>query len=386
MTISEVTTTGAEVLERVRLLGPDITERAPEIEAGRRVPPALVDQLREAGCFRLIRPTSHGGVGASLPEAMRVFETLARADGSTGWTVMIGAGSWLDLANLHRATFDALYLDHPDAITAGVFSPSGSATPVDGGYEVTGRWGFASGCEHADVLFGNCMEGVVDGVPQLRIAVFSPEQVVIEDTWTVSGLSGSGSHHFHADRAFVPADRTCSPLAHEPCLDDPIVRLPPPPTLGLVLGSVALGIARGAVDDILALAGEKVPLLSPTTLAGNAVFHLDLANADTELQAIRALLYDGAEELWTAAVEGEPLSMETRARMRAAGVWSAEHAATVVASVYRAGGGTSLYATSPLQRRLRDINALAQHFLVRRDTLVTAGAILAGQDVEVMVF
>ena len=145
-----------------------------------------------------------------------MFEALARADASVGWTVMIGGTSWIDLVGLPRATFDKLFASRPNVIFAGVFSPSGSITPVQDGYRVTGRWCFASGCEHADWLFANNVERIDDGVPRLRIAVFSPDQVGIEDTWNVSGLSGTGSHHFHVDALFVPSHRTLVPLVDEP--------------------------------------------------------------------------------------------------------------------------------------------------------------------------
>jgi alkylation response protein AidB-like acyl-CoA dehydrogenase len=317
---------------------------------------------------------------------MRVLESLARADGSVAWTVMIGAGSWIDLAHLPRGTFDALYANNPDAITAGVFNPTGSIAPIDDGYQVTGRWSFASGCQHADVLFGNAIEGVVDGMPQIRGAVFAPADVAIEDTWSVSGLCGTGSHHFHVDDAVVPAERTYTPMSGEPCVDALIVHLPPPAVFSLVMASVALGIAQGALDDITVLASDKVPLLSPVALGGNPLFQFELATADTELRAARSLLYEEAGRIWAAAATGDPPTMERRAQVRASAVWTVERATSVVTAAYRAGGGTSLYADCPLQRRLRDIHALAQHFIVRRDTLVTAGAILAGQDVQLMVF
>jgi alkylation response protein AidB-like acyl-CoA dehydrogenase len=374
------------VLRAVRELMPAISDRAAEIERARRVPADLLDDLRRAGCFRLLRPATHGGLEARLPDAMRALESLACADASVAWTVMIGAGSWIDLAHLPRATFDELYATNPDAITAGVFNPTGSITPEDGGYRVAGRWSFASGCEHADILFANCFEGIVDGAPQLRGAVFSPSDVEIEDTWWVSGLCGTGSHHFHVDGAFVPADRTFTILSGEPCIDTPIVHLPPPPVIALVTASVALGIAQGALDDITALAAGKMPLLSPSTLGGNPLFQADLATADTDVRAARSLLYDDADALWATAAAGDPLTMQQRAQVRATAVWTVERATSAVSAAYRAGGGTSLYSDCPLQRRLRDIHALAQHFIVRRDTLVTAGAVLAGQDVQVMVF
>jgi alkylation response protein AidB-like acyl-CoA dehydrogenase len=385
MTITSDPMTAQTVLDAVRHLAPSILDRAGETEAGRRVPADLLDRLRAAGCFRLVRPASHGGLEASISDAMRALESLARADASVAWTVMIGAGSWIDLAHLPRATFDELYATRPDAITAGVFNPTGSITPANGGYHVAGRWSFASGCEHADVLFGNCVEGVVDGMPQIRGAVFAPDDVAIEDTWSVSGLCGTGSHHFHVD-AVVPADRTFTPMAGEPCIDATIVHLPAPAVFSLVIAGVALGIAQGALDDITLLAADKVPLLAPTPLGGNPLFQFELANADTDVRAARSLLYAEASRLWEAAGTGDPLTMEHRAQVRATGVWTVERAASVVAAAYRAGGGSALYSSCPLQRRLRDIHALTQHFIVRRDTLVTAGAILAGQDVQPMVF
>jgi alkylation response protein AidB-like acyl-CoA dehydrogenase len=384
-TVDATTTTPRDVLDAADRLAPSIAARAGEIEAGRRVPRHLLDELIAAGVFRVLRPASHGGAGADLPGAMRVYEALARADASVGWIAMIGSGSWLDLAPLPRAAFDELF-SGPDVMTAGAFSPSGSIAADGGGYRVTGRWGFASGCEHADWIYGNCVEAVVDGVPRLRIAVFSPDQVAIEDTWTVSGLCGTGSHHFRAESVAVPAERTLDPMADEPCLDAPIVRVPPPALFALAVASVAIGSAQGALDDIVAVAADKVPLLDRRPLAANPTFQLGLAAADTELRAARALLYETAEAAWEVAERAAELTLQERARIRAAAAWATERAADVVRAAHRAGGGGAIYAASPLQRRLRDIDALSQHFLVRRDTLTTAGAILAGQDVDLMVF
>ncbi|MEQ9094253.1 MAG: acyl-CoA dehydrogenase family protein, partial [Miltoncostaeaceae bacterium] len=200
-------TTPRGVLDAARSLAPAIAARAGEVEARRRVPPDLLDDLVGAGVFRILRPTTHGGAEADLAGAMRLFESLARADASVAWTVMIGSGSWRDLVSLPRDTFDEI-LCSPDVITAGAFAPSGRSVAAEGGHLVSGRWAFASGCEHADWIYGTCVEGVADGVPQLRTAVFAPDQVEIEDTWAVSGLCGTGSHHFRADSVVVSPDRT----------------------------------------------------------------------------------------------------------------------------------------------------------------------------------
>ena len=384
---------GTPVLDAVRELAPSIAGRAREIEDARRLPRDLLDDLSAAGCFRMLRPTSHGGLGFDLASGMQVFEELGRADASVGWTVAIGSASWCDLVDLPRSTFDAILGADPDAVVAGAVNPTGLAVPVDGGYRVRGRWAFASGCEHADWLFANCIEGDAagaaegpagDGPPPMRLAVLTPAEVEIEDTWSVSGLRGTGSHHFRVDDVVVPAERTYPVLTGEPCIDAPMARIPLPSPYTLFLASEAVGIAQGALDDILALATTKVPLFAGTALAANPHFQHQLATADTRLRAARALVYRDAADTWRTATAGEELTPEARARIRADGVWAASTAAQVVDAAYTAGGGSALYDTSPLQRRLRDIHALTQHFLVRSDALTTVGAVLAGQDADTM--
>lgn len=364
-----------------------IAARATEIENARRLPTDLLDRLVAAGCFRLLLPASHGGVGADLPSAMHIFEGLARADPSTGWTVVIGNGAWVDAALLPRATFDALYADGPDAILAGAFNPTGTATAVAGGYRVTGRWAFASGCQHAAWLWGNCIEDVgrADGAPAMRLALFDPEEVTIEDSWYVSGLRGTGSHHFHADDVFVPTERT-GPMDGTPCLDAPIVRIPAPALFAFDIAAVALGTAQGALDDMLAMADRKVPLLDTEPLAANPLFHVRLAEADTTLRAARALLYQNAQRAWDTASNDLAFVPRRRAQLRAAATWATARAAEVVDAAYQAGGGGALYSHNSLQRRLRDMRAITQHFVVKPDSMRTVGAIMAGQEVDLTVF
>lgn len=372
-------------LDAARALAPKIAARAAQIEAARRLPFDLIEDLTQAGCFRMLLPRSHGGGGVDLVGAMRVCEELSRADASVGWTVMIGAGAWRDLASLPRATFDALYAGGPDAFVGGAFNPSGAAVPVEGGYRVSGRWAFASGCQHCHWLYANCIEEH-GGVPRIRTVLFSPAEIEIEDTWSVSGLCGTGSHHFRADNVLVPAARTFLTLSDPPCLDEPLVRIPPPPLYAFGIASVAVGIAEGSLEDILALAANKVPLLAHTSLAANPLFQHQLGAADAKLRAARALLYADAASVWATAVARAVFTPHQRARIRSTATWAAATAASVVDAAYTAGGGSSLYSDHPLQRRFRDIHALTQHFLVKLDTLTTAGAVLAGAEVDLTVF
>jgi alkylation response protein AidB-like acyl-CoA dehydrogenase len=370
----------ADIFATVRSLTPAIAARSEEIEHARRLPPDLVGQLRDAGCFRMLVPRRAGGAEAELPDHYAMIRELARADGSVGWTVMIGSSAPVILGLLPAETFAAIYADSPDVVLAGAFKPTGVATPVDDGFHVTGRWAFASGCQHADWFIGHCM--VDDGrSPPLRMMVLPPDDVEIVDTWTVSGLCGTGSHDFTVDGVFVPDGRTFS-VFEDGGLDGPIGRIPELVFSSLAIANVAVGIAEGALAEVTTLASAKVPMFADATLAANPLFRYSLGETDAHLRAVRSVLDADAVTAWSTALSGAEFTPRLRAQLRATATWSTAAAARVVDAAYTAGGGSSLYASSPLQRRLRDAHAITQHFAVKADTLTLAGAVLAGQDVD----
>jgi alkylation response protein AidB-like acyl-CoA dehydrogenase len=384
-TLTRPTATTDTLLEAVTALAPTVEARADEVESGRRIPRDLLDELISTGCFRMLLPERYGGLGADLGLASQVLRTLSRADGAVGWTVMIGSGVWLDLAGLPRETFDGLYRDGPDVMIAGVFNPSGVAERTDGGYRVSGRWAFASGSSHCEWFYGNCMEEV-DGAPQLRTVVLPVDQVRVEDTWCSLGLRGTASHHVSIDGVVVPVERTFATFEEHSSVDAPVVDIPVPSLLALAVASVAIGIAGGALDDVVPLSGAKTPMLAAGVLATNATFQRDLASADTDLRAAEALIAAVADDTWSTVTSGDAVSLDQRARIRAAAVWATSRAVSVVRTAFVAAGGSAVYDDSRLQRRQRDIETLAQHFLVRPDTMTTAGAVLAGQEPDVPVF
>jgi indole-3-acetate monooxygenase len=370
----------ATILDAVRALTPSIAARSDEIERGRRLPTDLVVELRDAGCFRMLVPRDVGGAGATLAEHVGMVRELARADGSTGWTVMIGSAAPVILGMLPRQTFEEIYASGPDVVLAGAFNPTGVATPVDGGFRVSGRWSFASGCQHTDWFLGHCM--VDDGrMPPLRMMVLPPSEAEVLDTWTVSGLCGTGSHDFSVDDVFVPDARTFSLFDHGG-LDGPLGRIPELAYSSLEIANVAVGIAEGALAEVTTLATAKVPMLADATLAANPLFRHQLGRADAHLRAASAALDAEIDHAWDTAQAGDEFTPDQRARMRATAAWVTDAATVVVDAAYRAGGGSALYATSPLQRRLRDAHAITQHFAVKPDTFTLAGAVLAGQDVD----
>ncbi|MGC4808502.1 acyl-CoA dehydrogenase family protein [Micromonospora sp. DT233] len=375
----------------VRELAPELRRRAEEIEAARELPADLLAQLRAAGCFRMFVPRSHGGYEADPHTGLAVLEELARADGSTGWTVMIGAETPHLLALLPRDRFDKLYAQGPDVVVAGGFAPQGRAELADGGFQVTGRWGFASGARHADWIFGNCLltgDGQPlpgpDGQPgQLRSMLLPAHQVTVPDTWHSLGLRGTGSHDVQVDWVFCPVEQSFDLFTGTPCVPGPGF-VAPLAQFVLHLGAVAVGIAQGALDETVAqLGGGRQRLYARQSLADSPAFRVQLGRTDLTVRAARALLRSLADELFWAACDNDPAAIDAlRPRISASLPWVTQAATAAVDACYRAGGGGAARDSSPVQRRFRDMHTFGQHAAAAEGWLGNNGAQLLGRPVE----
>ena len=302
---------------------------------------------------------------------------------------MIGATSGLLSAYLPDATAREIYAQAPHVITGGVFAPYGKATVVAGGYRVTGRWPFASGCEHCTWLMGGSV--VLDhGTPRLlpngqadsRLMLFPATDAEIIDTWTVSGLRGTGSHDVAVSELFVPDGRSASLITDRSCQPGPLYTFPVFGLLALGIAGVALGIARSAIDELVQLAGAKTPTGSRKRLGERAVIQMHVAEAEALLRSARAFLFDAIGDAWHAAQSAGAISVTQRAVLRLAATHATTSAGKVVDLMYNAGGGTSVYATSPLQRQFRDIHVVTQHMMVAPATYELTGRLFLGIDTD----
>jgi alkylation response protein AidB-like acyl-CoA dehydrogenase len=372
----------------VTALAPAVREAADRIERERRLPAELARAFTEAGVFRLCVPRALGGLEVDPAVLIRAGETLAQADGSAGWCAMIGATSGVASAYLPEAAAREIY-GSADAVTGGAFAPHGTATVVDGGYRVTGRWPFASGCEYCTWLMGGCV--VVEsgrprllpgGLPDSRLMLFPAQAARIIDTWTVSGLRGTGSHDIAVDDLFVPATHATSIITDRPRERGPLYAFPVFGLLALGIAAVALGIARAAIDELVRLARGKTPTGSRRLLAERATVQAQVAEAEAVLGAARSLVFDTVAAAWTRATAHGTIDLRDRARLRLAATHAASAAVRATDLMYTAGGGTAVYATSPLQRAFRDVHVVTQHVMVAPATLELAGRILLGLEAD----
>lgn len=360
---------------------PAVRAAAERAERERRLPPELARAMARAGVFRLGVPRAYGGREAPVSTLLAVLEAIAHADGAAGWCAMIGLTSAVVSAYLPEAEARAIWGAHPDVVTGGVFAPTGTGADDGTDWRVTGRWRFASGCQHCDWLMGGILVAV-DGRPQARLALFPATDARILDTWDTAGLRGTGSHDIAVDDLRVPMARTVSLVDDRPRVAGPLYAFPVFGLLALGIGAVALGIARRAYDELLALAGTKTPTGMRRPLAQRSAIQAEVAQATAELESARAWLCDTVSGAWNAALRGGPLDLATRARLRLAATHATASAAQVTDRMYRAGGGTAIYAESPLQRCFRDVHVVTQHMMVAQPTLELTGRVLLGVDAD----
>jgi alkylation response protein AidB-like acyl-CoA dehydrogenase len=381
-----MTSTAKSLLADIQSLAPDIAARAAEIEAGRGIPIDLVKDLRSVGVFRLLVPRSHGGLELELSQAVEVIAALSKIEGSVGWIAMIAGGTQLLAPLLPRETYDQVYRNGPDVIFAGSNQPAGTAEATSGGWRVSGRWPFASGSQHADWIAGYCvmmqdgaaLPGPVAGAPLMRGFFLPAHHWQIEDTWYAAGLKGTGSHHVVLKDTVVPDANFFDLMGGLPCLPGPLYQAPLQ-TFPLLHGPFGVGVADGALDELVAHARTgRQQFRAAASMRDTEAFQYELGRTESELRAARAFLEVQVASHWHRALTGTLRNEAVFTQVTQGAIWLSNACIRVVDACFALGGGSALYETSPLQRRLRDIHVAGQHVTVQRRHYVDAGKLLLG--------
>lgn len=361
-----------------------ISARAADTERQRRLPADLAGELAEAGLFRMLVPKTLGGAEVDVATLFVALEQLGRADAATGWCVMIGGttaliSAWLPADHAREIWADA------NVITGGVFAPMGRAVVDGDDYAVSGRWAWASGSANCRWLLGGAVildDGEIrrlpSGAPDHRMMVMRRSDVELIDTWDALGMRGTGSGDMAASAVRVPQGRSVSFMTDTPRETGPLYRFAPFGLLTLGIAAVASGNALGALDDLKALAVAKKGQGSSRSLAERGVVQADYAVAQADLDGARALVQAEISDTWDRVVAGDTLDLVARARLRLAATRLTQVSARVAAKMHELAGGTSVYASHPLNRRFRDAHVATQHVMVAPPTLELAGRVLLG--------
>ena len=376
----------AALIEAAQRIAPLVRACRDEGERERRLPAPVLAAMHAARLFRMYVPKALDGLEIDPITSMIVVEEIARADGAAAWSLMLGATYGLWAAFLPEDAAREIY-GAPDAVVAGALRPTGRARPVDGGFVVDGRWSFASGIRHSAWWNAGCLvvrdgsgdrDAPASAAPEAWLVFLPAADGELIDNWDVGGLRGTGSHDYAVSGLFVPAARAI-PFDAAPRAPGALYRLPRQALLDNMMAALPLGIARSAIDALVAMAaGGKRPAGAGAPLVERATIQADVARAEALYLSGRAFLYDSAAQSWEAAQAGRELSVREVAVLRLARTHAVQAAAQAVDLMYTNAGGAAIYTKNPLERCFRDVHTVTQHVSMNPANYEVSGRVLLG--------
>ena len=351
------------------------------IEAARQIPADLARDLARAGMFDMFVPSAIGGQELSPLEGMARLEKLAMHDAASAWVSMIGATAAIGSAYIDQAIGRDMFAAEA-RITCGIFAPNGRAVRDGDDYIVSGRWAWASGSANADYIGLGCMafahEDETPSGDKIRLLMVPRADIIFHDTWHTIGLCGTSSGDVEVKNARVPVAHSYSIATDAPWADTPLYKMPYFGFLATGVGAVALGNARAALDDVVDLASQKRAMGHARILAERSGVQAALAEAEAEWRSIHAFYWQTLNAIWEAVQNGADMTPARRADLRLISTHAVRRAVQVVRAAHDIAGGTSVYKTSTIQRRLRDAETMTQHMIANAATYELAGRVLLG--------
>jgi alkylation response protein AidB-like acyl-CoA dehydrogenase len=376
------------LIEAAQRIAPVIREHNEEAERERRLSPPVLAALHEAGLLRMCTPRSLGGLEVDPITRAVVIEEISGYDSAAGWT-LANPLDWAYLcARLPDEGAEEIYGRGANVVIAAQFGRPMQAAPTQGGYRITGRAPFVSNCHDANWIATSAMVMASDqtrpggeGEPELVMVYLPRENCQVIDTWYVMGMRGTGSNDVTVTDVFVPASRTFpivpefTPGSH---YQGPLYRFPIIGTVASNLPPLLLAVARRAIDEVAALAQDKVPVARSTPLRERPLAQAKLAQAEGVLRAGRLLLYDTLSEAWQAALARETFSLRQKADLLLAMTHAVNSAVAAVELVYSVAGTSGIYTRNPLERYFRDVQVLRHHAFGAETRYETVGQVYLG--------
>jgi 3-hydroxy-9,10-secoandrosta-1,3,5(10)-triene-9,17-dione monooxygenase len=387
-------------VDALRAAAPELKAQAAINAEERRLSDATAKILRETGAMRLVQPARYGGLEADPRVFVEAMMLASQFDGAAGWVLgVVGVHNW-HIGLYPDEVQREVWGEDVDTWISSSYNYVGKARLVEGGFELSGRWSFSSGCEHGRWVFVGGFVYDDDGRPiEMRHFLLPRHDYEIVDVWHVAGLCGSGSNDIVVDGAFVPDARSMSwpDLKAHRC---PGVQVNASPLFRVPWGSMFLnavtaplvGMARGMLDESVNPVKQRVSgYMPPGPTSGPfdakrmwpAVTMAKLAEASCEIDAARVQMLDNLGDVYSCARDGVEVPLDLRARARRDQVMAAKRATDAANTIFSLAGGRGLALKSPIQRLWRDAQAGAHHVVNGTDQALTSyGAYLMGEEIE----
>ena len=370
-------------------LAPRVAVAADRIDRERALPPELFTALADKGFFRLLVPRSLGGAEIDYLDHLSIIQTFAEADGSTAWCLNQNNVFATVSAKMPERLAQEIW-GNQRAVVANGPPIKAEAVSVSGGYRLTGRWNFSSGCRHATwmaaiapITHPDHAQDASTGKTDVRVLIIPKREAELVDVWQVNGLRGTGTFSFEVEELYVPSNRTFNP-AGSPHEGGPLYVMPMLLLFASGFACVALGVARTALDATLEIAGGKRPRADADLLRDKPVVQRQIGTAEAIWGAARAFLLDAANAAWESACKIHALTLEERIRLRLASTHAIRMAADVVDIAYNVCGSDAIFESNPIQRRFQDVHVITQQIQGRMAHYDTAGQFFLGLEPEGM--
>lgn len=358
----------------------EIAERRQQFNQLSHVPRDMIEKMKSIGIFRASTPKRFGGDALAPAQFLRIVERVSIADGSAGWVTAFGSAN-IYLASLPVETQALIYATGPDQVYAGGLYPLQPATEIEGGFEVSGHWRFASGCKGANWIGvgigGTAANGGGAAAGKPLTAVFPAADVEIVENWNVVGMQGTGSHDLKLhkkkiDQAWTFVRGTAATI------DEPLYHYPSISYQAQVHAAVNLGLARAALDLVTAMSGSTKTVTGAPRLGDRAYYRCELGKAEAMLRSARAFFYEAPEAVWESILAGNQVTSEQANLLRLSATHAAHTCAEVVQKCYRLAGTAAIFNDNRLQWIARDSMVVTQHAFLGEATYDSAGALFAG--------
>ena len=374
--------TSAPDLPTLETLIAEIARRRDEFDVLTYVPRDVVAMMKQVGIYRATTPAMFGGAPMPPADFVRIVERIATVDGSAAWVAAFGSANTY-MTSLPIETQRVIYASGPDQVFAGGLYPAQKARTVPGGWQVTGRWRFASGCVGADWIgVGIEVDGPpgadgTPGRPRLLAAVSPANEVEIIPNWDVVGMQGTGSYDTSVTGKFYPEAWTFV-RGGGVTVDEPLFRYPAVGFQAEVHAACNVGLARAALDLAAEMGGVTKTMTGAPRLADRGYYKLELARAEAAWRSARAFFYETAEAAWDSIVRGDEVSPEQANLIRLSATHAAHTCADVITRAYRIAGMSAIHKGHRMQHIVRDSMVVTQHAFLSEGTFENAGAMLAG--------
>ncbi|MFC9358151.1 hydroxylase [Rhodococcus sp. NPDC057014] len=361
-----------QVLDRIEAVAEEIRGQAVRSEADCRLTDTAAGLLRDSGAIRLLQPKLYGGLEVHPREFAETVMGIAALDGASGWVAgIVGVHPW-ELAFADPRVQEEIWGEDNDTWMASPYAPMGVATPVDGGYVLKGRWSFSSGTDHCQWAFLGAMVGDGEGgiaLPPSSLHVILPrtDYRIVEDTWDVIGLRGTGSKDLIVDGAFVPGYRTLSAskvmdgrAQKEAGRPEPLFNMPYSCMFPLGITAAVIGITEGALACHIAVQKNRVAITGQKIKEDPYVLSA-IGESAAEINASRVSLIETADRFYDKVDAGKEVTFEERAIGRRTQIAAAWRAVRAVDEIFARAGGGALHYKTPMQRFWRDAHAGLAH-------------------------